>query len=263
MGEFAVSSQVFPSGESEYKEYKVWYPQILGDTNERYPVVVFANGSGVRYYRYEEVFEHLASWGFVVVGNDEPTSFSGVSSSKSLALMDQLNADKNSIFYQKLNTHNAGISGHSQGGVGAINGATKFANSSQFKAVFTASALRHPAAAAINWDYDISKIRVPYFAIAGTGKMDAGNANNPNAGVAPLPSLIENHKAINSGKLTVFARRNNKDHPEILYTGDGYMTAFYRYVLMNDLEAKRVFEGNNPELKQNPNWQDVEIKGMQ
>lgn len=260
LGGLAISSQVFPSKESKYKEYKVWYPQTLTTSNEHYPVVVFANGSGVKYYRYEDVFEHLASWGFVVIGNDDPTSFSGESTSKALALLDQLNGDKNSLFYGKLATQNAGISGHSQGGVGAINAATKWANSSQVKAVFTASALREPAAAAINWNYDISKIRVPYFAIAGTGRNDAGTASNPNAGIAPLPSMIDNQAKINSGRLTVRARRKNNDHPEMLYVGDGYMTAFFRYTLMNDADAGQAFMGTQPEIARNANWQDVDIK---
>ncbi|MFN8576751.1 MAG: alpha/beta hydrolase [Candidatus Sericytochromatia bacterium] len=260
LGQYEVESEVFPSGVSKYKEFKVWYPKNIANSNDPFPVVVFANGSGVKYYRYESVFKHLASWGFVVIGNDEPTSFSGESSSKALALLEKFNNDKGSIFYNKLDIDNAGISGHSQGGVGAINAATKYANSSNFKSVFTASTLRKPAASAINWHYDISKIGVPYFAISGTGKNDAGTLNNPNAGIAPLPSLIENHNNINSGKLTLYARRKDNDHPEMLYIGDGYMTAWFMYTLLNDNEAKKAFVGTNPEIKQNPNWQDVEIR---
>lgn len=260
LGQYGVSSVIFPSGVSKYKEYKVWFPKNIADSKERYPVVVFANGSGVKYYRYESVFEHLASWGFVVIGNDDPTSFSGESSSKALALLDKLNSDESSVFYGKLDTNNAGISGHSQGGVGAITAATNYANSSQYKAVFTASTLRHAAAEAIKWPYDISKIRVPYFAIAGTGKMDAGTPDNPNAGIAPLPSVIENHNKINNGQLTAMAIRINNDHPEMLYIGDGYMTAFFRFILMNDAEAGKAFTGAQPEITTNSNWQDVKIK---
>ncbi|MDO4434764.1 MAG: hypothetical protein Q4B82_09345 [Alysiella sp.] len=62
------------------------------------PVVVFANGTGMQYYKYKAVFEHLASWGFVVIGNDDKESWSGLSSSQSLAVPDNLNSNKNSLF---------------------------------------------------------------------------------------------------------------------------------------------------------------------
>ncbi|WP_417559121.1 chlorophyllase/cutinase-like alpha/beta fold protein [Mesoflavibacter zeaxanthinifaciens] len=260
LGEYAVASKVFSSDVNKYKEYKVWYPKRIVDSNNRYPVVVFANGSGVKYYRYESVFEHLASWRFVVIGNDDPTSFSGESSSKALALLDKLNTDKGSIFYGKLDTHNAGISGHSQGGVGAITAATNYPNSSQYKAVFTASTLRHAAATAIKWPYDISKINVPYFAVAGTGSMDAGSPTNPEAGIAPLSSVIENHEKLKNNQLTMMAIRKKNDHPEMLYIGDGYMTAFFRFILMSDVEAGKAFIGAQPEILKNSNWQDVKIK---
>lgn len=118
MGQFSVISQTVPSGQTRYQEYKIWYPTNLNQINGKLPVIVFANGTGIPYYKYEAVFEHLASWGFVVIGNDDKDSFRGDSSSYALAILDKFNLDKNSIFYNKLDTNNAGISGHSQGGVG-------------------------------------------------------------------------------------------------------------------------------------------------
>ena len=158
MGQFAVVLQTVPSGENYFKEHKIWYPQNINQINGKLPVVVFANGTGVPYYKYEAVFEHLASFGFVVIGNDDKESWSGLSSSQSLAVLDNLNSDKNSIFFNKLDTKNAGISGHSQGGVGAINGATRFANSHQFKAVYTSSATKLALANGLKWDYDIKSL---------------------------------------------------------------------------------------------------------
>ncbi|MBE9579476.1 MULTISPECIES: alpha/beta hydrolase [Moraxella] len=255
MGQFAVVSQTVPSGENYFKEHKIWYPQNINQINGKLPVVVFANGTGVPYYKYEAVFEHLASFGFVVIGNDDKESWSGLSSSQSLAVLDNLNSDKNSIFFNKLDTKNAGISGHSQGGVGAINGATRFANSHQFKAVYTSSATKLALANGLKWDYDISKIRVPYFAVSGTGLFDAGNGK-PDSGIAPLSSLQENHHKIPNGQWAVFARRKNTDHGDMLFKADGYMTAWFMYHLKNDVNAGKMLD----EIKRNPNWQDVMIK---
>lgn len=39
-----------------------------------YPLVNMPNGTGVKSSRYEAVFEHLASWGFIVVGNEDENS---------------------------------------------------------------------------------------------------------------------------------------------------------------------------------------------
>lgn len=196
----------------------------------------------------------------MVIGNDDGTSWSGLSSSQSLAKLDALNVDKNSIFYQKLDTHNAGITGHSQGGVGAINGATEFANSRQFKSVHTASTTKLPLAQQLKWDYHINKITVPYFATAGMGGVDAGNGDDKKSGITPLSSMQENARQINSKKLTVLARRKDADHSQMLYIGDGYMTAWFLYTLLNDANAGKAFVGANPEITHNQLWQDVKIK---
>ena len=260
LGQYAVQSQVFPSNDARFKTYKIWYPANIAQSTKPFPVIVSANGSGSAYQKYEPVLERLASWGFVVIGNDDGTSWSGLSSSQSLAKLDELNADKNSIFYKKLDTHNAGITGHSQGGVGAINGATEFANSHQFKSVYTASTTKLPLAQGLKWDYHINKITVPYFATAGMGGVDAGNGKDKNSGITPLWSMQENAGQINSKKLTVMARRKDADHGQMLYIGDGYMTAWFLYTLLNDTNAGKAFVGANPEIKHNQLWQDVQVK---
>lgn len=260
LGQYAIQSQVFPSNDARFKTYKVWYPANITQSKTPFPVIISVNGSGFIYQKYEPVLERLASWGFVVIANDEEMSWSGESASQSLALLDKLNADKNSIFYGKLDTHNAGITGHSQGGVGAINGATKFANSHQFKSVYTASTTKLALAQGLKWDYHINKIAVPYFATAGMGGVDAGNGKDKNSGITPLWSMQENAGRINSKKLNVMARRKDADHGQMLHIGDGYMTAWFLYTLKNDSEAGQVFIGNKPEITRNSLWQDVQIK---
>lgn len=46
----------------------------------------------------------------------------------------------------------------------------------------------------------------------------------------------------------------------MLHRGDGYMTAWFRYTLLNDVNAGKAFVGTNPEIKHNEQWQDVKIK---
>lgn len=45
----------------------------------------------------------------------------------------------------------------------------------------------------------------------------------------------------------------------MLYSGDGYVAAWFLYWLRGDAEAGSAFWGEAPELAVNPNWQDVQI----
>lgn len=57
----------------------------------------------------------------------------------------------------------------------------------------------------------------------------------------------------------IIARRKGKDHGDMLRAGDAYMTAWFAYWLKGDAKAGAAFLGNNPELANNKNWQDVKI----
>lgn len=263
LGGFKVSAQAFPSGRDRFKEFKVWYPENLTQDNRPYPVVVFANGTGVPYRGYEAVFSHLASWGFVAIGNNDESSWDGASTSQSLAFLQQQSRDPKSPFYQKLDLNRVGVSGHSQGGVGAINAVSNFDNSNLFRSIYTASTTKHALALALKWPYAIDKVKVPYFMVAGTGHFDGGNGE-PDSGIAPLHSLSENYAGISGNGLTVMGRRSGTDHGDMLYVPNGYMAAWFRYTLMNDQEAARVFAGESPEIRLNTeNWQNVQIKQSQ
>lgn len=43
------------------------------------PTVVMVNGTGLKALHYHPVFEHLASWGFIVIGNDDSNAWNGLS----------------------------------------------------------------------------------------------------------------------------------------------------------------------------------------
>lgn len=259
LGNFSVKEKEISLEGKNFKTLKIWYPTDLETTKNQYAVVVFANGTGVPHYKYEAVFKHLASWGFIAVGNDDRNSWSGVSSAQSLDYLLSENDNPSSIFYQKINKNQIGISGHSQGGVGVINAVTTQANSHLYRSAFGASTTKHALALGLKWPYDISKVKIPYFAVAGMGHFDAGNGSK-DSGIAPLHSMIENFNKISSNKLNIRARRKNIDHGDMLYKADGYMTAWFLFTLKNDTEAQKVFIGNTAELPKNPNWQDVEIK---
>ena len=90
-GEYEVESIKANSNEELFKE----------KADKTYPVVLLVNGTGVPYTKYGAIFEHLASWGFIVVGNDDKNSASGKSSSIMLNYILSLNEDNESIFLAK------------------------------------------------------------------------------------------------------------------------------------------------------------------
>lgn len=261
-GNSEVNSKDIQVSGTSFTNIRIWYPSELETSNKRYPVVVFANGTGVINTAYEEVFKHLASWGFIALGNDDKNSWNGKSTSKSLDLLISENNNKNSVFYQKVNTKQIGVSGHSQGGVAVINAITTQSNSDLFRSAFGASTTKHELSVGLQWPYDVSKVTIPYFAVAGMGASDAGDGKDRKSGIAPLWSMIENMDQLPKSTPSIIARRRDAFHEHMLYKADGYMTAWFLYTLTSDSEAKKAFSGSSPEIKQNSNWQDVEIRNI-
>ncbi len=160
LGKNEVSFKSFDANNDVFKEYEIWYPTDLESSKDKYPLVVVANGTGITASKYKGFFKHLASWGFVVIRNEDKNSRSGESSSKSLDYVLSLNEDKNSILYNKIDTDNIGISGHSQGGVGAINAVNNWDNGNLYKAMYTASTTSpfwiQESQLGTEWSYDVT-----------------------------------------------------------------------------------------------------------
>ncbi|MCI8514152.1 MAG: alpha/beta hydrolase [Lachnospiraceae bacterium] len=267
-GNYDVSCVEFEADNAAYVKYEIWYPSDMTESNHTYPLVVMANGTGVTASQYKEVFRHLASWGFVVIGNEDANCRTGASSAAALDFILRLNEDSGSDFCGRIDTDRIGIAGHSQGGVGAIHAVTAQENGDLYRAVFAASTTS-PLFADVNvlgaeWSYDMSKITIPCFMVAGTGKGDAGTAADRTAtegqGICPLWALTENYDAIPDTVDKVMARRSGKDHGDMLRYADGYMTAWFMYYLKEDARAGEAFFGDSAEILSNENWQDIKIK---
>jgi S-formylglutathione hydrolase FrmB len=264
-GEMEKKYTALGSFEGSYIEYKsdnkliakreIWYPSEMEKDDKNYPLVIMANGTGVAASKYTEVFKHLASWGFIVVGDENPLTAHGDTLSNTLDYMLALNENKDSIFCGKIDTAHIGVAGHSQGGFGAIRAALDYGNSDRFAAIFTASATTQTMLNQFNlekdWgNYDTAKLKAPIFMVAGTHSSDADS-------VSPLADMQKNFEKIPTGVPAVMARRTGTSHGEMLYSADGYMTAWFMCWLKDDAEAEKAFFGENAELFANPNWQDA------
>lgn len=256
-GKYDVKYTSYEIDDSEAKKLHVWYPEKLEKSDSTYPMVIMTNGSTLTADSYKTVFEHLASWGFIVVGDENKDSNTGRTSSVALDWMLRQNNDDSSFIFGKIDCENIGIAGHSQGGAGAINAATVYENSSMFTSLYTASGASLWASQRAEYlIYDVSKIKIPYFMISGTGNIDRYLVVSPK-------SLKENYNNLPEGVPAVVARRKGIDHSDVLEYGDAYMTAWFKYTLMNDEEAGRVFFGNDAELLSNPSWKDIHLKNLQ
>lgn len=90
------------STEEEWGNINVYYPKELTESAKSYPVVVMVNGTGVYSSKYPALFKHLASWGFIVIGNEDPSTGSGSSADTTLAWLLNENENPDSRFYQKV-----------------------------------------------------------------------------------------------------------------------------------------------------------------
>ncbi len=233
------------------KKYEIYYPKELETTTKKYPAVVFTNGTGVAGSKYVALFEHFASWGFVVIGNEEPETWNGVSSDKSIGYLLEQNKNKNSKFYQKIDIDNIGITGHSQGGVGVFNAITECSNSKVYKAAVALSPTNEEQATLVKWHYDLTKINVPIMMIAGT------KGDFETQSVIPIEKMKSMYGKIPTDK--VMARKTGYEHGEMLYVADGYVTAWLMWQLQNDMTASNAFIGDNPEIMNNKLYQDQNI----
>lgn len=241
MGPYEVKQEKAEAPE-DWKEFVAYYPAELEDSEEQWPAVVFVNGTGVYASKYPALFRHLASWGFIVLGNEDPGTFSGDSADATLAWLLEENEAPDSVFYQRLDTDRLGLSGHSQGGVGVFNAVNEQPHGGMYTCAVSLSPTQEDWAEALKIPYDPSQTAIPTLVLAGTHN----DVITPE-GMEQLYGKLAGPKAM--------ALRADTDHGSMLYSGDGYVTAWLMYWLKGDREAGSAFFGPEAELLHNPMWQ--------
>lgn len=250
IGDYKVKN-IKKDGSEITKKYYIYYPEELKNSNKKYPVVVVLNGTGVLPKKYKALFKHLASWGFVVIGNDDGSTGFGKSADETMDLIISENSNSNSIFYSKLDLDNIGITGHSQGGAGVLTATSIMEHKDKYKTAVALSPTHEEAAHEFGWKYDLTKINIPTLMIAGTsGEFETG-------AVIPIEKMTQMYNKITSSK--VIARRIGAEHGQMLYSADGYVTAWFMWQLQRDKEAEKAFIGDNPEIISNKLYQDVGV----
>ena len=259
-GIYAASDITFENVNIErIKKIKVYYPnEMILFPGKKYPLVIMVNGTGVECFKYEPTLKHLCSWGFIVVGNDDPSTCGGDSVVKILEYMMRLNNSKDSIFFNKIDMEKIGLSGHSQGGVGVYNAISKHGELSKlFKCAFASSSPTKTFIEKLKlilFKYQPELVNIPIMIVASNGATDKG--------LCPYEETKENYDKIKNVK-KVLGIRKNVDHGDMLVAHDSYMTAWFCYILLNDEIASKAFAGPDAEfLKNNENWEKCEIKNI-
>ena len=258
LGEYEVSYTEIKSDNESIQKIRFWYPSELETNNRLYPTIMVVNASGTPAASYEPFFERLASWGFIVVGNEDGQAGTGETASITLDAVLNL---KETVLAGRIDRDNMGIAGYSQGGAGALAALSEYENGKIYKTVFTGSAAYKFMAGNFGWNYDVTKITIPYFMTAGTGKSDDAGVKDITkefAGVCPLESLIENYNSISADVMKIRARATGAEHEQMLMRTDGYMTAWMLYHLQGNEEAGKAFFSDDAEILHNTNWQDIE-----
>ena len=234
------------------KSLKIYYPnEMVLFPGKKYPLILMVNGTGFEYPKYEATFKHLSSWGFIVAGNDDPSTGFGDSTIKTLNYMLNLNKDSSSIFYNKIDTEKIGLSGHSQGGGGVINAITNFPESSLFKCAYSASAPTKPWTDTIlaALKYECSKVKIPTMM---TYEKQT-----------PPEDMMYNFNQYDKSLKVIVGIRKNANHGDMLVAADAYMTAWFCYILLGDKIAAQAFEGDNAEMVINElNWEHVKKQNL-
>lgn len=75
--------------------------------------------------------------------------------------------------------------------------------------------------------------------------------------VIPIEKMIDMYDKIPSSK--VILRRIGAEHGQMLYSADGYVTAWLMWKLQGDTEAAKTFIGENPEILRNELYQNQKI----
>lgn len=246
-GSFAVSTATATSGSATYYLY---YPTQLGTGGMRHPIVTWGNGTNATPSNYYGLLNHLASWGFVVVAVNDPTTGTGAEMLAAAQYMVQRDSDSSSVFYQKLDTAHVGAVGHSQGAGGAVN-ATNHSNGLITTAVTIA--LPNQIWVSAGDEYYVNQLTVPVLFL--------GGANDT---IIASPATQTGYYNQVPGAAAV-AVLKGAGHNTIQQTGGGflgYINAWLMYVLRNDSVARGAFVGAPPEINTNASWSNQAEKNL-
>lgn len=248
-GSWAVSTGTATDGNGW--TYHLWYPTNLGSGGYNHPVISFGVGTGGTPTNYADTLDQLASWGFVVIANDNGTQGEGQYIVGGAQWMVAKNADSGSIFYQNLDTSKIGALGHSQGAGGVLNAV--LLQPTLFKSAIS-NALPNP----IWWSTPVPDLAdwptaAPLWIQCGTSDGLICSLAEMQNWYNDVPGAAARARLKNAGHNVIQEANNGYQ---------GYITAWFKYTLEGDTTARGAFVGSPPEISGNAAWQDWAAKNL-
>ena len=254
------------SGQATPTTYSLFTPSPL-DPNCPAPVVVWGNGTGVTgsstmtpagactgttpldclsgTYDFFNVF--AASWGIVVIASDNSNVGSGAYHKAGADYMTDQNKDSSSPFYQKLSGR-IGVSGHSQGGIGATAATSLIGPSCQAEVCVAGGGSPQKSTAFLCL----------------TGTMDqAESACKSTYGIAGPPAFLADWDGGTHTGTETLGGYTSGDKGT--YAMMKLYAAWFRCFLADDQVACKLFQGGAPSncgMCSDPGWADLESTGL-
>jgi dienelactone hydrolase len=111
----------FQTAKQEDANHTYYFPAELGSQGcAKHPVIVWGNGTWTNPTVYDQLLTHFASHGFVVAAANTSNAGSGIEMRQGLDNLTTFNNTAGNRFNQKLDLTQVGATGHSQGGGGAL-----------------------------------------------------------------------------------------------------------------------------------------------
>lgn len=217
----------------------VYYPKSLSSSERKYPVIVWANGTGCATSTYDSLLKIFAEAGYIVVADDSVMTADGTEQRDSIDYILDEAKRSGSKFYQKVDTSKIGAVGHSQGGRSAVNAAQK---DSRIVCVLS-------IAGASNAE-EAGGLSTPIFFMTGTNDMV----------VASSMWVEPSYNAV-TGK-AVYASLKNGVHTTCMTNPtkiSGYAVDWFDAYLKGDSSAKKEFAAGAA-LSKDSAWQDFACK---
>lgn len=243
--DFAARGPYATVTEASPAKCKVWRPTVLGSGGVRHPAIVWGNGTLGFPAVYTGLLDHWASHGFVVIAANTPNAGTGEEMRACLDWLSSENSRTGSVFAGKLDLAHMGVSGHSQGGGGAIMLGRDPRVTTTAPLMPYVQALGHVASSQ-------SQQHGPMFLISGRTDTIA-------------PASRDQAPVFEAANVPVFwGLLETAGHLAALGDGGhfrGPMTAWFRAQLMNDSAAHALFYGPACGLCTDATWQ-VQRKGF-
>lgn len=217
----------------------VVYPKAVEANSKKYPVIVWANGTGCPTASYMALLEALANGGYIVVADATVMSADGTAQINSIDYILDKNNDSSSVFYNKVDASRVGATGHSQGGRSAVNAAQA---DSRIKCIVSI--------AGASSEDEARGLKAPALFLTGTADMIVVSSQwcKPSYDVVAGRAVYASLKGAGH---TVCMTNQEKVSGYILSWFDGY--------LKGDANAKNVFVAGG-KLATDSNWQDFACK---